>query len=163
MTSKRRLVSFVWADCHDMTWLLELESRVWYHVLISRDYFYSRMRSTLRNALYVKLSFHIIDVSHLDRTSFIIYQKHHTNLFQIYHSDSLLYSRKNNSERIEVLYINECVFRCLIKFKSLIISNLLINQILHRSNRSNSIFLSIVSIRHFEFVFQSIKMQKFRI
>ena len=77
--------------------------------------------------------------------------------------------KKNNSEKNEALYINECVFRCMIKFKSLIILNLLINQILHRSNRSNrsnqsnSILSSIVLIRHLEFVFQSIKMQKFRI
>ena len=60
----------------------------------------------------------------------------------------------------------KCVFRvvwCRIKLKLLIISNFFINQILHWSNRSNSIFSSIVSIRHFEFVSQSIKMQKFRI
>ena len=74
-----------------------------------------------------------------------------------------LFSRKNNSEETWMQYEKKCVFRffrCLIKFKLLIISNLLINQILHRSNRSNSIFSSIVSIRHLESVFQLIKMQK---
>ena len=75
-----------------------------------------------------------------------------------------LCSRKNHSKEIWIQYERECAFRwyrCLNKLKSLIISNLLINQTLHRSKRSNSIFSSIVSIRHFEFVFQSIKSQKF--
>ena len=46
------------------------------------------MRSTLRNASCVKSSSHIIDAFHLNKTSFTLYQKHHTNLFQIYHSDN---------------------------------------------------------------------------
>ena len=39
----------------------------------------------------VKFSSHIIDAFHLNRIRFIIYQKHYTNLFQIYHSDSFYY------------------------------------------------------------------------
>ena len=72
-----------------------------------------------------------------------------------------LCSRRNNSEEIWMQYEKECALRffwCLSRFKSFIISNLLIN----RSNHSNSMFSSIVFVRHLEFTFQSIEQQKFR-
>ena len=72
-----------------------------------------------------------------------------------------LCSRENNSKEIWMQYEKKCVFRfrrCLIKSKSLIISNLLIN----RSNHLNLMFSSIVFVRYFKFIFQSIEQQKFR-
>ena len=59
------------------------------------------MRSTLRNASCVKSSSHIIDAFHLNKTSFTLYQKHHTNLFQIYHSDRLSHNMRRESNVID--------------------------------------------------------------
>ena len=68
------------------------------------------MRSTLRNASCVKFSFHIIDAFHLNRISFTIYQKHHTNLFQTYHPDNnrqIDYSFQQNIDyRQRNFYVN---------------------------------------------------------
>ena len=76
--------------------------------LISRVYFYSRMRSTLRNASYVKSSFHIIDVFHLHRISFILYQKHYTNLFQTYHFNSVSIFSIRFTKRTIIVFIKRC-------------------------------------------------------
>ena len=74
--------------------------------------------------------------------------------------DSIMLAKKKFRKNLNALRkkIRFSFFRYLIKSKSLIISNLLIN----RSNHSNSVFSSIVFVRHFEFTFQSIEQQKFR-
>ena len=94
----------------------DLISRIRITCLISRVYFYSRMRSTLRNTSCVKFSFHIIDVFHLNKISFTLYQKHYTNLFQIYYFD-------RNIKRCRFASCKQTRF----DFYSIIISHIIFN------------------------------------